>query len=138
MKKLLMILALLLVEVMSVSAQTYYYKYLYSVDGNGAKYKDKFFGKDCYITIPNSNKVYWSDENGIKQGTFTYSFVGEDKGIRKYRRYSQSDEDVIYFNSDFSRMNWYENYPEYGIQEQTKVFERTNGPEDQKAPTQFY
>lgn len=133
-----MISVMLLVGALSVNAQTYYYKYLYSVDGNGAKYKDKFFGKNVYMTIPNQNKVYWSDKDGIKQGSFTYTFIGEEKGIRKYSRYSSSDKDVIYFNSDYSRMNWYENYPEYGTPEQTKVFERTDGPEEQKAPTQFY
>lgn len=39
MKKLLMVSAMLLVGALSVSAQTYYYKYLYSVDENGVNHK---------------------------------------------------------------------------------------------------
>ena len=62
MKKLLMISTLLLVGVLSVSAQTYCYKYLFNVDENGMKFEDKIFGgsnKYCYYTFTNNKNAFY-------------------------------------------------------------------------------
>lgn len=137
MKKLLMISVMLLVGALSVSSQTYYYKYLFSVDNDGAKYIDNMFQQGGYWTFAN-NIVYQSDKNGIKK---QYSASFEYKGVKDGKNVYQYRYDYIYFNSDYSRMNYYHGYdsnaPGYW-KESTQALDRTNGPEEQNAPIRFY
>ena len=139
MKKLLMISTMLLVGVLSVSAQTYYYKYLFSVNTEGVKYMDKMFIQDGYWTFTNNKgAVYKSDKSGIKgdySSTFIYKGTKNGKYVYQYRY------DYIYFNSDYSRMNYYHGYDPNASgywKESTQALDRTDGPEEQHAPTQFY
>lgn len=147
MKKLVLISAILLIGTLSISAQTYYYKYLFSVDVDGAKYQDKIWGESTYYTFANNKTiVYRSDEKGntyYSNGTILkFVYQGTNSGKHMYKLTPGSGE-IMYFNSDYSRMNLYhENNSRYynpvDWKTSTQVYERTNGPEEQKAPTQFY
>lgn len=139
MKKLLMISAMLLIGALSVNAQTYYFKYLFSVNNNGVKYMEEMFKQDGYWTFANNKSVvYKSDKNGIineYSATFTYKETRDGKYVFQYRK------DLIYFNSDFSRMNYYhepESYDTGMWKRSTQALDRTDGPEEQHAPNQFY
>ena len=78
-----MISTLLLVGVLSVSAQTYCYKNLYKVNKNGVK--EKTSGMIEYITFTNNKSTcYESDENGIaKTHTLACHYIRSEKGSKK-------------------------------------------------------
>ena len=156
MKKLIMISALLLVGAMSVSAQTYLYKYLYTVDENGVKSQDLNPHVHYYTFSNNKGTVYRSDKDGNlrKTGTplhlknttqtDTYEYIGVDNGILRYKMRDYTEftwggiinnvegEAFLLFSSDYSRMNhkWLSN--------SVDVYERTTEPEKKNAPTQLY
>lgn len=139
MRNLLMILVMLLAGAVSVSAQTYYYKYLFSVNKDGAKFKDQFLvGK--YITfVQNKACCYDSDANG---NVPSYSDPSVPGVIHKYEgtqngKFVYEGFFTYYFNSDYSRVNIY--YPgRFGVPAHTKVFEKDNESEEEKESTPFY
>ena len=146
MKKLLMISTMLLVGVLSVSAQTYCYKYLFNVDENGMKFEDKIFGgsnKYCYYTFTNNkNAFYESDKNGIDINTSlglspstpaVYSKT--ENGILIYKKKGLSEYYLV--SPDYSRINL-KYKPILRNRWETAVWERTTEPEKEHAPTQLY
>lgn len=156
MKKLLMISAMLLVGALSVSAQTYYYSYLYTVDKNTGMKKKKEFMSGMYITFTNNKAhCYKSDKNGtlITPKTYNstantwleqiavYNFTRSQNGIHFYQQTEVSTSmgnfslmpqtvggtGLYTFSNDFSRMNEGSNYSG-----NVDVYERTTSPEEQK------
>ena len=70
MKKLLMISAMLLVGALSVSAQTYYYKYLYTVDKQSGVKKNPGNGSSGkYFTFSNNKANIFQIEFCIQENT---------------------------------------------------------------------
>lgn len=156
MKKLLMISVMLLIGALSVSAQTYLYKYLYSVDENGVKSQGNPV-KWYYTFSNNKGTVYKSDKDGNSFGAYgtstfvksstqtdTYEYIGKENGILKYKQKDYTEitwggivqkvegSKFLYFSSDFSRMNlkWLSN--------SVDIYERVTEPEKQGAPTHLY
>ena len=67
MKKQLMILVMLFLGILPMSSQTYYYKYLYTVDKNSGM-KSNYERPGKYLTFTNGRRVlYESDKNGISK-----------------------------------------------------------------------
>lgn len=153
MKKLLMISALLLVGALSVCAQTYYYKYICTVDENGVRSKSGDYSK--YLTFTNNKGVvYESDRNGnaLTQKSFVdyheyqciYNYIGSENGILKYKQKDVTYIDILgktkthkgttilLFSSDYKRLNM-------RISSNcTIVLELVNPSEKDDAPTQLY
>ena len=157
MKKFFLISAMLLIGALSVNAQTYLYKYLYSVDENGVKSQKMNPHKKYYTFSNNKGTVYKSDKDGNSFGAYgtstfvksstqtnTYEFIGKDNGILKYKQKDYTEitwggivqkvegSKFLLFSSDFSRMNhkWLSN--------SVDVYERVTEPEKQGAPTELY
>lgn len=151
-----MVSAMLLVGALSVSAQTYYYKYLYSVDENGVKSQKMNPHKKYYTFSNNKGTVYESDKDGnlIKLGTplhvkastetRTFEYIGRENSIFKYKLKDYTEftwggvtnkvegNQWLLFSTDFTRMNhkWLSN--------SVDVYERVTEPEKQGVPTQLY
>lgn len=91
-KKYFLIVGLIFTATISVSAQTYYYKYLYTVNSAGQKFIDNSYQSRFnsqsprYITFSNSKRsVSLTDANGISNAGTYYQYVGQENGIREYR-----------------------------------------------------
>ncbi len=91
-KRYFLIIGLLFAATISISAQTYYYKYLYTVNGAGQKFIDKSYQSRFnsqspkYITFSNSKQsVSLTDANGISNAGTYYQYMGQENGIREYR-----------------------------------------------------
>lgn len=161
MKKLLMISALFLVGALSVSAQTYYYKYLFTVDkqtgvkkspGSGSTGDYFTFTNDkahCYKSDKNGNISYvkgWNlDANSIMERISVYNFVRTQNGMHIYQqtevvtggynfipKNTWGGTGTYTFSSDFSRLNV------GGSGNDVQVYERSSSPDEQQTPTQLY
>lgn len=156
MKKLIILFFVLAASV-SMSAQTYYYKYLNTVNSNGVKTKKENFyhGRDVYMTFVNNGNVLapFTDKEGTNQGVYC-NYTGSNSGIISYRglnwdnsyawgaalaTYSMLggfDNNVknvkFHFSSDYSRLNI---ELSSGI---IHVLERRSSPESEQAPSQLY
>jgi len=98
----------------SCYAQTYAYKYSHSVkDGvkvPGVPSKGTVF----YFTFINGKSMcYLTDSNGVYNGGYgmnTYRFIGTKNGMHIYQEQCTNvfrrGEDMLYFSSDFSKLNW--------------------------------
>lgn len=149
MKKVLMISVMLLVGALSVSAQTYCYKYLYSVNGDGVKSKNSILSSSySYITFTNNkNACYSSDKDGFSSQSGPGSkavYTKTDNGVIEYVQERVdcgmgivAGGNFIYrFSSDFSRMNSWNRFN--SDPKRWDVYERTTEPYNKKAPTQLY
>ena len=160
MKKLLMISIMLFIGAVSMSAQTYYYKYLYTVDKESGVKKSKGSGWGEYYTFTNNkNHCYKSDKEGnisyvkgynldansIMERITVYNYESTQNGMHIYRQtkvetggYGFIPRNVwggtgIYtFSNDFSRMNI------SGSGNDVKVYERSTPNEEQSTPSQLY
>ena len=153
MKKLLIISAMLLVGVMSVSAQTCYYKYICTVDGNGVRSKSGDYSR--YLTFTNSKGVvYESDSKGnvLNQKSFidyheyqcVYNYIGNENGILKYKQQDNTYIDmfgrlktdkgttILLFSSDYKRLNM------RITSDKAIVLELVNPSEKDDTPSQLY
>ena len=150
MKKFFLISAMLLIGALSVNAQTYLYKYLYSVDENGVKSQKMNPHKKYYTFSNNSDK----DGNLIKIGTplhvkastetRTFEYIGKENNIFKYKLKDYIEytwggitnkvegNQWLLFSLDFSRMN--HKWLSTGVE----VYERVTEPEKEQSPTQLY
>lgn len=165
MKKLLIISAMLLVGALSVNAQTYYYKYLYTVDKNGIRKKTWSDGYAVYYTFSNNRGiVYRSDKNGNVmrfddspyarmsalpvRPTYIYSYTGSENGIIKYKL---QDVQVPGTGYNYGKMitltgdgfiNCSTDYSRINVsicsECDVEVYERASEPEKKDAPTQLY
>lgn len=144
MKKLFIISALLLVGALSVSAQTYCYKYVYAVSSDGVKSnRASSEGFYRYVTFTNNmNICYLSDKDGFKNGN-KMVYTKNDNGVIQYESetikfptMSVRTGEVFKFSSDLSRMN-YRN-PFNPSDREWEVYERVAAPTEEKAPTQLY
>lgn len=155
-----MIMALLLVEVMSVSAQTYYYKYLYTVDKQSGVKKNPGSGWGQYFTFTNNKahcyksdkdgnisyvKGWNADANSIMERITVYNFIRTQNGMHIYQqtkvetggynfipKNTWGGTGTYTFSSDFSRLNI------GGAGNDVEVYERSTPKEEQSAPTQLY
>ena len=147
MKKFFLISIFLATAVAYGNSQTYYYKAVETIDGNGVKSKPSGSGPHCpktmYITFVNQKRsCYQSDEKGVKVApkmdglvihyipTFTYvdtkngTHIYYAKATSSYMNISTDGEQFYYFSSDFSQM-------QYGNKSSVRVtYKRTNGPQD--------
>lgn len=136
MKKLLFTLsALLLISCVGSFAQTYTYKYLYTVNTEtGVKSNEYSSGRTIYVTFTNGkNMCYPSDRNGVKvkaynpmqiygtweEGRDDYYYVSNSNGMVSYKQtlctyhYDANfkkallSEVVAYYNfsTDYDRLN---------------------------------
>lgn len=90
-KKVLLLFILAIASWSAVEAQTYYYKYLYSVNEVGQKFLDDSYqsqfntGKDVkYFTFSNNmSYVSFTDKNGISKDVY-FQYRGKSNGIYEY------------------------------------------------------
>ena len=142
-----MISALLLAGVLSVSAQTYCYKYLYSENAHGVKSKNIILnGSYVYITfINNKNACYSSDKDGYSNVSGPGSKAVYEKTENGVIEYVQERVDcgmgivagggfIYRFSTDYSRLNSWNRFN--SDPKRWDVYERTT--EKQNAPTQLY
>lgn len=104
----------MLLFVTKALAQTYSYKYSHSVKDEvkipGIISKGTVF----YFTFTDDkNKCYLTDKNGVYSGGYgqnSYKYVGSKNGILIYKENNQNmfrnGQDMLYFSSDFRRLNW--------------------------------
>lgn len=117
-----------------VNAQTYEYKYLYSVRANGEKFDAQghlflYTGKGYITFTDNFNKFYSSDEQGKLEsnelGTLRAAYQKTENGFLTYRRYCYPMNfdgrgnlyydynnpswlsEYFYFSPDYSRFNYF-------------------------------
>lgn len=157
----IIILFFVLVTSISTSAQTYYYKYLNTVNSNGMKTKmDNFFGgEDIFMTFVNNGSVLvpFTDENGISKGGVYCNYIGSGNSIITYKGFvgdnaaargyalglclrlnlissKMGDETKIkfHFSSDYSRLNI---ESPSGI---IHVLERRVNPKSEQVPSMLY
>lgn len=157
MKKLLILLSILMLCSVGASAQTYTYKYLFSVEKDtGVKKKHFKEGHKRYITFTNGKSFcYNSDQNGVKkaqtsfgflpiEGANEYHYDSNNNGIRLYKCITRSytisaygnkqivTETVYYYNfsSDYERLN--EQSPDWDL---VHVFERIDNKQPETPTT---
>ncbi len=90
-KKVLLLFILVIASWSAVEAQTYYYKYLYSVNEVGQKFVDGSYQtmfneskKIKYFTFSNNmSYISLTDKNGISQDVY-YQYRGKSNGIYEY------------------------------------------------------
>lgn len=96
-------------------AQTYCYQLCYYVKDGVKRAGTVPQGTKFYFTFTNNkSKCYFTDSNGVYRmgyGQGTYQYVGSSNGILTYRECNQNmfsggKQDMLYFSSDYSRLNW--------------------------------
>lgn len=150
MKKLFMFSALLLVGVMSVSAQTYRYRQTTKVDPDGVKSKGldlivyfTFSGNLCYESDKDGNlrKSIAGEDNSI----YKYKYVGTSNGIKTYEQITKvlgkgiwgetlsiGGYSILYVSSDNKRINKKDKRSGW-----IDVYENEE-PQREQAPTHLY
>lgn len=112
MKKFILIILILLAP-LGLSAQTCCYKYLHNVKDE-VKFSELDNGKLFYFTFTNNkNHCYETDENGVytsANGWNEYRYIGSQNGVLVYEEVAKNPllpiKNVLYFSSDYKRMNW--------------------------------
>ena len=121
MKKFLITVGLMLALVSGVFAQTYYYKYVETVNAEtGARSKGSPEYETMYITFPNPIKsCYFSDEKGIqaKSGTFgekIFKYMGEQNNLFTFLYNEISTvSGMMQANPNFATGTWSFDTPTY-------------------------
>jgi hypothetical protein len=133
-----------------VVAQTYCYKYQYSVKDEvkipGIPAKGTIF----YFTFTeNKNKCFLTDKNEVYSsgyGQNTYQYIGRKNGINIYkecnRNMFRNGQDMLYFSSDYGRLNWrccFDDYsPNTNNQGCIRVLDYVKDPNTSDMPSQLY
>ncbi len=146
MKKVLFLLMMLFASTMSVQAQTYCYKYLYNVNGDGIKTKGRFnSGKIFYFTFTNNEEwVYQTDQNGYygwSYGMESYRYVGRKNGMRIYKEQSQNafhKPGMLYISDDLKKMNIWCDYENFNGGNNLMVLRYVSDPDEDDTPSQLY
>lgn len=154
MKRLLFLLLIVLLSCHNEKAysQTYSYKYSHSVKDEvkipGVVKKGAIF----YFTFTNNKqKCYLSDKNGISKcnGNCTYKYVGSKNGILIYKeqlssnfRLFDDDPDILYFSSNYSRLNWRCRYDDHDFNsnnhECLRVLQYISNPNTEDIPKSLF
>lgn len=159
MKKVMILLVLLTMLSVESFAQTYYYKYLFSVTTNGVKTKlnNDVLQKGIYLTFAKNKTILapFTKSDGTSSNSVYSKYIGKSNGIITYsglmadtyydmgaaymmnaniKQDSFQDDKIInfHFKSDYSRLN---------IEMQSglvHVLEKQSSPSEQQAPSQFY
>ena len=146
MKKTLTISFMLLVGVLSTNAQTYYYKYLYTVSkSTGMKSNESF--KGIYVTFTNGkHTVYESKKDGTVKSSSErpHLYQGYLNGMHVYKEQSTPNGyfpvpgwGTYTFSQDYSRMNYNTTIADF-LADKVRVYERGQEPEMQNAPSHLY
>ena len=111
--KSLLLTVILLFATVCVFAETRGYAYEYSVRDGGVKFQGYTPGKIWYFTFNNDkSRIYMTDKNGMSstQGAYYFQYAGTENGIHVYVEKTTGimllPPGKIFFNSDFTRMNW--------------------------------
>ena len=144
MKKQLMILVMLFLGVLPMSSQTYYYKYLYTVDKNSGM-KSNYERPGKYLTFTNDRRVlYESDKNGISKSRYAYRYAGSTNGMYVFKEESEQNMfgqlggwGTYSFSTDYQRMNFNTTITD-GTKNEVHVYELGQEPEIQNAPNVLY
>lgn len=150
MKRIILLMAItLLIASQTVSAQTYCYKYLYSTTNDGVKTSLLEEGLCFHFTFTNNkDKCYLTNKDGVYDnragGQNTYKYIGTKNGMLIYKEYYpsnmfRSDHDLLYFSSDYSRLNWKSGADKVLFNSNTiRVLQFTNKPDEEEVPTELY
>jgi len=164
MKKLLMISAMLLVGALSVSAQTYYYKYLYTVDkqsgvkknpGNGSSGKYFTFSNNkanCYesekdgtLYAPKYYGGYNPTTNSIIDRIAVYNYTKTLNGMHIYQQtkvetggYNFIPKHTWGGTGTYTFSGDFSRLNIGGAGNNVEVYERSTPQEEQNTPTQLY
>ncbi len=146
MKKLLVISALFMLGALSVSAQTYCYKFLYCVTKDGVKklLPGQVSGALHYMTFTNNKQMcYNTDKDGIYRmgyGQFSYRYIGKRNGMLVYKEQSTNmfwSNTTLFFSPDFSRYN--QKGQGYDASNSlTYVYEYVEDPYEEDTPEELY
>lgn len=129
-------------------AETRAYSYEYSVRDGGVKFEGYTPGKIWYFTFNKDNsRIYMTDKKGMSstQGNFYFQYSGTENGIHVYvekcNTISFLPPGKIYFNSDFTRMNW--DCPFDGNRKSAdgtivRVYTYKPDPDKESVPTHLY
>lgn len=139
-------LLIFILNCLSISAKTYYYKYIESVDYNGVKSIRWKKGYGIYITFTD-NGCYESDENGCRKTFQTflgtnyanfYQYIGKKNNINTFMYKDPNPYNThisyYYFSSDYNRLN---EPCGAGIYLVTDIYVRSIAP-DESSPDNFY
>lgn len=160
MKKAVLLFVLCLSFATTVKAQTWWYKYLYTVDKQTGMKKNPGNGSGgMYITFTNekrhcyqSNKdgTLWKPENNLYASAYddqvsVYNFVGTQNNMHVYRQTSirmtymgnVGGWGTYTFSTDFSRLN-YNTTITSSFANEVRVYERSSPEERRIAPDQLY
>ncbi len=128
---------------LSASAQTYCYKYAYSVDPDtGAKERPS--GEAYRYYTFNGNYCYETDRDGYKKNNIVLQYKGSQNNILVYEDPENLAAIIgwkptrIHVASDFSRLNYISGIVSAYSKNRIQVWERVESPESQKAPVQLY
>lgn len=148
MKYLRIVFIILLTEVLPMSAQTYYYKYLYTIKkSSGMKINENCLG--MYLTFTNGKKtVYESKKDGTAKDEMPSVLIGNKNGMLIYKEkvlpagpFPKPDWRPSWhsytFSEDYSRMNYHTTLTE-SLKDNVRVYERGSEPEMQGAPEMLY
>jgi len=132
MKKILLLLVLISASCISVLSQTYYYKWIETVDKNGVRTKRE---GGYYVTFT-EKLCYFSDEKGYKDEHFSsgvYYYKGIKDNLRIYEAtYNIGGNDVLYVSLDYERLNLVNEFDD------THVFVKSDAPKKNADRIKFY
>lgn len=148
MKNLLLMIALMFSALSAgfdANAQTYAYKYVHSVK-DGVKVSGPIKkGSVFYFTFTNGkSQCYLTDQDGNYYdgyGQNSYRFIGRKNGMNVYQEQNQNmfrlGEDMLYFSTDFSKLNWKCNFDNYGAGG-IRVLNYVSDPNEVEVPDELY
>ncbi len=168
MKKFFIFAMFIIAYSINVSAQTYCYKYLYTIDKEtGVKSKDLMEHRVFYTFNNGKNNCYKSDEKGIKvkfedprpripghwtTGWNEYKKISVNSGIITYQATifrhwyeflgpEKTEEESRYyllFSADYTRLNSYFVSAYHGESNKVKVYEKVAMPGQEAPPSQMW
>ena len=143
----LFLLFLLTCSLNKIDAQTYCYKYLYSVRDE-IKISTPFTKENMwYFTFTrDKSRCYLTDKNGVSGGGGypgpVYQYLGKRSGIHIYKEADNMFRKgcILYFSSDFKRLNWRCYSDEYfpGAKGSLRVLDLVENPNEIEMPSQLY
>lgn len=150
MNKIFIILSLLFIVSTEAIGQIYSYKYSHSVKDEikipGVLHKGAIF----YFTFTNQKSMcYLTDKNGVYSygyGQNSYKYIGKRNNILIYKECNQNmfrnGQDVLYFSSDFSQLNWRCYFDDYSNDPKTRgclrVLSYVSDPDAVDVPNGLY
>lgn len=134
--------------IMSASAQTYCYKFLYNVSDDGVKKQGVVKAGTIFYFTFNSNKsmCYLTTKDGVYTGGYgqnSYRYIGKRNGMYIFKEQNTNmfaqGQNVLLFSEDFDRMNWSCYIDKYASSEMgTRVLKRVENPDYDEIPDELY